>query len=87
MATVSDETQMLTCMFQPSSSCRIFAMANMLTPLTSTVMTANEMPASERAPFAVAQLQVAGHGVRLADVVERHHHDGQEQDGGNGADK
>ena len=35
MATVSEETRMLQFMFQPSSKFRIFAMANMLDPLTN----------------------------------------------------
>ena len=42
MATVSDETQMLKLMSQPSTICMTLAMANMLTPLMSTVMKANE---------------------------------------------
>ncbi|OPZ63440.1 MAG: hypothetical protein BWY83_03405 [bacterium ADurb.Bin478] len=41
---------MLTFMSQPSSRFKIFAMANMLAPLTATVITLNEMPATERAP-------------------------------------
>ena len=35
--------------------------------------------------LAVAQLEVSGHGVRLADVVEGHHHHAQEEHGGDGA--
>ena len=42
---------MLTSMFQPSSRCRIFAMANMLAPLTATVMKAKVMPAIDAAPL------------------------------------
>ena len=32
------------------------------------------MPLKRARRFAVAQLQIAGNGVRLGDVVERHHH-------------
>src|ERR1700690_4438441 len=49
MATVSDETQMLKLMSQPSTICMTFAMANMLTPLMSTVMKANETAETARA--------------------------------------
>ena len=38
------------------------------------------------APCAVAKLEVAGHGVGFADVVEGHHHHAQEEHGGDGAD-
>jgi hypothetical protein len=38
------------------------------------------------AGFAKTQFQVAGHGVRLGDVVERHHHQAEEQHGRDGAD-
>ena len=83
MATVSEATQMLTFMFQPSSRCRIFAMANMLAPLTSDGQNGEGDAGQRRRALAVAQVQVARHGVRLADVIEGHHHHGQEQDGGN----
>ena len=46
MPTVIDDTQMLTFIFQPSSRFRIFAIANILAPLTITVRNVNEMPAS-----------------------------------------
>src|SRR5229473_2407738 len=32
------------------------------------------------------EFEVAGHGVRLGNVIERHHHDAEEQHGRNGAD-
>ena len=35
---------------------------------------------------AVAQVQIAGHRVGLADVIEGHHHQAEEDHGGNGAD-
>src|ERR1035437_159924 len=40
--TVSEETQMLKLMSQPSTICMTLAMANILTPLMSTVMNAKE---------------------------------------------
>src|SRR5271156_2220133 len=48
-ATVSDETQMLKLRSQPKTICMTLAMANMLTPLMSTVMNANEIADSARA--------------------------------------
>src|SRR5882672_2833606 len=42
-ATVSDEIQMLKLMSHPSTICITFAMANILTPLISTVMNAKEI--------------------------------------------
>ena len=36
--------------------------------------------------LAEAQIQIAGHRVRLRDVVEGHHHQAQEEHGRNGAD-
>ena len=36
--------------------------------------------------FAEAEFEVAGDGVRLGDVIERDHHDPEEDHGGNGAD-
>ena len=46
-----------------------------------------EADGGERAgAVAVAQLQVAGDGVRLRDVVEGHHDDAEEEHGGDGAD-
>lgn len=44
-------------------------------------------PGQHPARFAIAQLQVARHRVRSANVVKRHHHDGQDQDGGNRSDQ
>src|SRR5277367_760357 len=41
--TVREETQMLKLMSQPNTICMTLAMANMLTPLISTVMKANEI--------------------------------------------
>src|SRR6185437_367082 len=38
------------------------------------------------ARFAEAQLQIAGHGMSLRDVIERHHHQAEEDHGGDGAD-
>src|ERR1700680_4030668 len=46
--TVSDETQMLKLMSHPSTICMTFAIANMLTPLMSTVMNAKETADSAR---------------------------------------
>src|SRR5882672_8778063 len=43
IATVIDETKMLKLMSHPSTICMTLAMANMLTPLMSTVMNANEI--------------------------------------------
>src|SRR5476649_564741 len=40
--TVSEDTQMLKLMSQPSTICMTLAMANMLTPLISTVINAKE---------------------------------------------
>ena len=78
---------MLRFMSQPSKRWRIFAMANMLAPLTMMVMKANDDAGHRGRPFAVPQGQVARHGVRPANVVKRHHHDGKEEDGGNRADQ
>ena len=39
---------MLKCIFQPSSRCSIFAIANMFTPQTMTVMTVKVMPVNTR---------------------------------------
>src|SRR5512146_372792 len=47
-ATVSDETQMLKLMFQPSTTFITSAMEYMLMPLISTVMKAKEIAASAR---------------------------------------
>src|ERR1700722_20956971 len=47
--TVSEETQMLKLMSQPRTICMTLAMANMLTPLISTVMKANETADNTRA--------------------------------------
>ena len=71
---------------QPSTTFITTAIANMFTPLISTVMKANENAADRARALPIAQLQVSGHRVRLADVVEGHHHDAQEEHGGDGAD-
>src|SRR5215469_18328623 len=47
-ATVIEETQMLKLISQPSTICMTFAMANILTPLISTVMKANEIADNAR---------------------------------------
>ena len=86
MPTVSDETQMLKWMFQPSTTFITTAMAYMLTPDIRMVITAKEIGAQAAGAGAVAELQIAGDGVRLRDVVKRHHHDAQEHHGGDGAD-
>src|SRR5574340_356327 len=44
---------MLTFISQPRSRCRMSAMANMLAPLTSTVMKVNEIPATEAADMVI----------------------------------
>ena len=62
-------------------------MANMLAPLTRTVSNAKEMPASDAARLSYRRLKVAGHGMRLANIVEGHHHDGQEEDRRDGPDQ
>ena len=49
-------------------------------------MKAKETAESSARALAEAQLQVAGHGVRLRDVVERHHHDAEEEHRRDGAD-
>ena len=81
-----DETQMLKWMSQPSTTFITSAMEYMLMPLISTVMKPKEMAESARAGSPKRSLQVARHGVRLGDVVERHHHDAEEEHGGDGAD-
>ena len=55
-------------------------------PLISTVMKPNETAASKRGVFAKAQFEIPRHRVRLGDVIKRHHHNRQEQHGGNRAD-
>ena len=62
------------------------AMEYMLTPLMKTVMRPNDTADSDRAAFAVPELQIPGHGMGFGDVVKRHHHHGQKQHGRNGAD-
>ena len=58
----------------------------MLMPLISTVMNAKADGGKRAAGFSEAQFQIAGHGVRLGDVVERHHHQAEEQHRGDRAD-
>ena len=77
---------MLKLMSHPSTICMTFAMANMLTPLISTVMNANETGGQSAARFAETQLQISRHRVGLGNVVERHHHQREEQHRRNGAD-
>jgi hypothetical protein len=81
-----EETQMEKLMSQPRTTFMTRAIEYMLMPDIRTVMKAKVMADSARAAFAEAELQVAGHGVGLRDVVEGHHDDAQEEHGGDGAD-
>ena len=77
---------MLKLISQPNTICITLAMANMLTPLISTVMKPNETAERARAGFTETQFQISRHRVRLRNVVEGHHHQREEQHCGDGAD-
>ena len=77
---------MLKLMFQPSTTFMTTAMAYMLMPLIRTVMKANEIEEMAWRALSEAQLQIARDGMRLADVVEGHHHQREEEHRGDGAD-
>ena len=86
MATVMEETQMEKLMSQPRTTFMTSAMEYMLMPLIRTVMKPKDDGGEGAGGFAEAELQVAGDGVGLGDVVEGHHHDAEEEHGGDGAD-
>ena len=69
------ETMMEKFRSQPRTTFITSAIANIFTPLISTVMKAKENGSHRAGALPVAKLQISGHGVRLADVVEGHHHD------------
>jgi hypothetical protein len=85
-ATVMEETQMLKLISQPSTTFMTSAMEYMLMPLMKHGHEAEGDGGEGARRFAEAQLEVAGDGVRLGDVIERDHHDPQEEHGGDGAD-
>ena len=77
---------MLKWMFQPSTTFMTTAMAYMLTPDMRMVINAKEIALKRAGGGAVAQLQIAGDGMRFRDVIKRHHHDAEEEHRGDGAD-
>ncbi len=81
-----DETQMLKLRFQPRTTFMTMAIEYILMPLIRTVMKAKLTAESSAGAVAVAQMQVAGDGVGLRDVVEGHHDDAEEEHRGDGAD-
>ena len=77
---------MLKLMSQPRTTFMTSAMEYILMPLISTVMKPKETAERARDGSPKRSLQVARHRVGLGDVIERDHHDRQEQHGGDRAD-